>query len=250
MFETLRIKMVEEQIIARGVKNKSVINAMKKVERHLFVPEIYRESSYIDGPISIGNGQTISQPYIVAYMTELSEPKKEDKVLEIGTGSGYQAAILAEIVNSVYTVEIIESLGKNAKATLGKLDYKNIFFKIGDGYKGWAENSPFDIIIVTAAPPEVPQELIKQLDINGRMIVPVGPVNGVQSLLKITKDQLGNTKKEILIPVRFVPMVEGNKWKNKIIKIKNINKLIFLLALWTYVHYISYWRCLWLDLKK
>ncbi|MCP2519028.1 protein-L-isoaspartate(D-aspartate) O-methyltransferase [SCandidatus Aminicenantes bacterium Aminicenantia_JdfR_composite] len=203
-FATLRERMVEEQIIARGVKDKKVIEVMKKVPRHLFVPEEYREYSYDDEPLPIGEGQTISQPYIVAYMTEVLELKEDDKVLEIGTGSGYQTAILAEIVKEVYTVEIIESLSKKAQKVLKELGYKNIHFKIGDGTYGWKEYSPYNAILVTAAPSKIPESLQNQLDDGGRMIIPVGSF--FQELVLVVR-QKNKFKKKKLIPVRFVPLV-------------------------------------------
>jgi protein-L-isoaspartate(D-aspartate) O-methyltransferase len=211
MFLEQRIDMVDEQIISRGVKHPQVIEAMREVERHRFVPLNYQGRAYMDGPLSIGMGQTISQPYIVAYMTEMAEPSKTDKVLEIGTGSGYQAAVIAEIVDSVYTIEILESLGQEARSVLTGMGFENIHFRIGDGYMGWPEEAPFDIIIVTAAPEIVPDALIEQLASGGRMIVPVGPQFDIQYLLKITKDDSGNLHTETLIPVRFVPMVEGDQ---------------------------------------
>ncbi|HNZ37785.1 MAG TPA: protein-L-isoaspartate(D-aspartate) O-methyltransferase, partial [Candidatus Marinimicrobia bacterium] len=182
----LRQKMVNEQIIARGVRAESVIKAMQKVERHLFVPEQYRNFAYSDRPLPIGEGQTISQPYIVALMTELLDLKKSDKVLEIGTGSGYQAAILAEICDSVYTIEIISSLGKQAQALLRELGYYNIHCKIGDGYLGWPEHAPYDGIIVTCAPSKIPQPLKEQLAEGGRMVIPVGATY-TQELVLVTK---------------------------------------------------------------
>ena len=196
-----RLKMVEKQIAARGVCNVRVLDAMKKVPRHLFVPEAYQRFAYRDEPLPIGQGQTISQPYIVAYMTEVVDVQPSDRVLEIGTGSGYQ--VLAEIADSVFTIEIIESLGKQAHAVLDQLEYQNIMFRIGDGYHGWQEKVPFDCIIVTAAPPEIPQLLIDQLKIGGRMIVPVGVHH--QELLLIEKTRTGTIMKHLL-PVRFVPM--------------------------------------------
>lgn len=208
MFQKLREEMVKDQIVKRGIKNPLVLESMSKVERHRFVPIKYHLSAYTDGPILIGMGQTISQPYIVAYMTDILNPSKTDRVLEIGTGSGYQSAILAEIVDTVYTIEIIKYLGKNAKILLANLGYKNIHLKIGDGYKGWPEEAPFDIIIVTAAPNEIPSVLVDQLANNGRMIVPVGPQHNIQYIFRITKDDKGNVNKEKLIPVRFVPMVK------------------------------------------
>lgn len=203
-----RKEMIEKQIIARGVKDKDVLDAMTKVARHLFVDESLRDHAYDDSPLPIGEGQTISQPFIVAYMSEVAKLEKEHKVLEIGTGSGYQAAILAEIVSEVYTIEILKSLADKAKETLEGLGYANIFFKHGDGYKGWNEHAPFDAIIVTAAPSKIPQELVKQLKVDGRMIIPVGSFS--QELYVITKTETGIDKKS-LIPVRFVPMVEGKK---------------------------------------
>ena len=203
-FASLRERMVEEQIIARGVKDKKVIEVMKKVPRHLFVPEEYRQYSYEDEPLPIGEGQTISQPYIVAYMTEILELKEDDKVLEVGTGSGYQTAILAEIVKEVYTVEIIESLSKRAQKVLKELGYENIYFKIGDGTYGWKEHSPYNAILVTAAPSKIPESLQNQLDEGGRMIIPVGSF--FQELVLVIR-QKNKFKKKKLIPVRFVPLV-------------------------------------------
>jgi len=205
-FEILRKKMVEEQIVQRGIKDSSVINAMLKVERHLFVPEEYKPYAYEDTPLPIGYGQTISQPYIVALMTELLNLKKEDKVLEIGTGSGYQAAILSLLADSVFTIEIVEGLAKSAEVRLKKLGYKNVFVKCGDGYKGWKEHSPYDKIIVTCAPEEIPQELLKQLKINGIMVLPVGDI--YQELKVVKKTEKGIITEDI-IPVRFVPMIKG-----------------------------------------
>ena len=199
-------KMIAEQILARGVNDENVIEAMRKVDRHLFVPLAYRSFAYSDGPLPIGHSQTISQPYIVAYMTEALELLPEDKVLEIGTGSGYQAAILAEIVKEVYTIEILEPLAKESKKLLIKLGYDNIEVKHGDGYLGWPEYAPFDKIIVTAAPENIPMELISQLKIGGKMILPAG--SGFQRLYLITKVEDGFEKKP-LIPVRFVPMVHS-----------------------------------------
>ncbi|HOU17686.1 MAG TPA: protein-L-isoaspartate(D-aspartate) O-methyltransferase [Candidatus Marinimicrobia bacterium] len=203
----LRQKMVNEQIIARGVRAESVIKAMQKVERHLFVPEQYRNFAYSDRPLPIGEGQTISQPYIVALMTELLDLKKSDKVLEIGTGSGYQAAILAEICDSVYTIEIISSLGKQAQALLRELGYYNIHCKIGDGYLGWPEHAPYDGIIVTCAPSKIPQPLKEQLAEGGRMVIPVGATY-TQELVLVTKTK-GKLIQKSVIPVRFVPMLRS-----------------------------------------
>ncbi len=203
----LRQKMVNEQIMARGVRTESVIKAMQKVERHLFVPEQYRNFAYSDRPLPIGEGQTISQPYIVALMTELLDLKKSDKVLEIGTGSGYQAAILDEICDSVYTIEIIPSLGKQAQALLRELGYHNIHCKIGDGYLGWPEHAPYDGIIVTCAPSKIPQPLKEQLAEGGRMVIPVGATY-TQELVLVTKTK-GKLIQKSVIPVRFVPMLRS-----------------------------------------
>ena len=200
-----RQRMVEEQIESRGVSNEKVLAAMRKVERHLFVPKESRRLAYQDHPISIGHEQTISQPFIVAYMTDLLNLNKTDKVLEIGTGSGYQAAILAELAEEVYTIEIIKKLAETAKSRLKKLGYNNIFVRHGDGFKGWPEHAPYDVIIVTAAPPEIPEELITQLKVGGRMVVPVGSFS--QDLYVIEKTKEGFSKERTL-PVRFVPMVK------------------------------------------
>ena len=202
-YASLRNKMVQEQIISRGIKDSKVINAMRKVPRHHFIPEENKRLAYNDGPVSIGFGQTISQPYIVALMTESLKLKGDEKVLEIGTGSGYQAAILAEIVKEVYTVEILEPLSVSASKKLKELGYNNIEVKTGDGYKGLKEHSPYDCIIVTAAPPKIPQPLIDQLKIGGRMIIPVG--RWFQELVLIEKSDKGITKKKI-VSVMFVPM--------------------------------------------
>jgi len=203
-FKMLREKMVKEQIIARGVKDKNVLDAMRKIPREEFVPEEERKYAYGDYPLSIGFSQTISQPYIVAFMTELLELTPDDRVLEIGTGSGYQAAVLAEIAKEVYTIEIIPELSKRAEETLERLGYKNVEFKIGDGFLGWNEFAPFDKIILTCAPKEIPKPLIEQLKDGGRMVLPVG--EGFQ-YLKVVKKNKGKIKVDISIPVRFVPML-------------------------------------------
>lgn len=198
-----RNRMVDEQIVRRGVSDVQVLAAMRKVPRHEFVPESYREYAYADEPLPIGEGQTISQPYIVALMTESLRIGKDSRVLEIGTGSGYQAAVLAEIAKEVYSIEIIESLASGAKATLERLGYDNVHVRAGDGYRGWPEKAPFDAIIVTAAPPHIPEPLIEQLNVGGRLSIPVGDV--YQELVLITKTEDGVVKKDVL-PVRFVPM--------------------------------------------
>ena len=210
-FKTMREKMVETQIEARGVKDPRVLSALLKVERHRFVPERYSDSAYSDHPLPIGEGQTISQPYIVALMTELLELKGNEKVLEIGTGSGYQAAILAELAKEVYTIEIIEPLASMAEKRLSELGYRNIKVKAGDGYLGWPEAAPFDAIIVTAAPDHIPTPLIDQLKEGGRMVVPVG--THTQELKKVVK-QSGKIETIDVIPVLFVPMTgKGVKQK-------------------------------------
>jgi protein-L-isoaspartate(D-aspartate) O-methyltransferase len=198
-----RERMVALQIANRGIEDPRVLQAMKKVPRHLFVPKRDQRSAYADHPLPIGYGQTISQPYIVAFMTEALACKASHKVLEIGTGSGYQAAILAELVESVFTIEIVEELGKQARGLLQELGYDNVRVHIGDGYRGWPEEAPFDTIIVTAAPDHVPQPLIDQLKPGGRLVIPVGGM--FQELLLITKTPEGVSEESIL-PVIFVPM--------------------------------------------
>lgn len=203
-YDNLRREMVAVQLENRGIKDQNVLDAMKKVPRHQFVPEDLRHLSYNDEPLPIGEGQTISQPYIVAYMTEKAAVHKNSRVLEIGTGSGYQTAVLAEIAENVYTVELISGLQKKAKDILEELGYKNIFFRTGDGTRGWEEFSPYDAIIVTAAPPKVPEKLINQLKDEGRLVIPIG--EGFQDLYLITKKGK-EIKKEKLLPVRFVPLI-------------------------------------------
>ena len=202
-FKEKRRQMVEQQIRSRGIADKAVLKSMSKVERHRFVPASQWDSAYIDSPLPIGEGQTISQPFIVAYMTEAAELSPSEKVLEIGTGSGYQAAILGEIAREVYTIEIVPPLAERARATLSQLDYKNVFVKTGNGYLGWPEHAPFDAIVVTAAPDEVPQALVDQLAVNGKMVIPVGTFN--QQMMIITRTSSGVIERKT-IPVRFVPM--------------------------------------------
>jgi protein-L-isoaspartate(D-aspartate) O-methyltransferase len=199
-----RKNMVETQILDRGISDYNTLRAMRKVPRHLFVPKEYEMNAYGDYPLSIGYGQTISQPYIVAYMTDAVRPSNKKKVLEIGTGSGYQAAVMSEIVDTVYTIEIVPELAAEAKERFMALGYKNIISKTGDGYNGWPEHAPFDIIIVTAAAQLVPKPLIDQLADKGRLIIPVGEQNSIQDLILITKNS-GKIEKKRLIPVRFVP---------------------------------------------
>jgi protein-L-isoaspartate(D-aspartate) O-methyltransferase len=202
-FQAQREYMVRTQIEARGVSDSLVLAAMRKVPRHLFMPESQRKHAYEDSPYSIGHGQTISQPYIVAFMTELLRPGPDHKVLDIGTGSGYQAAVLAEIVDSVYTIEIICELKEHAESTFSLLGYENIHSLCGDGYFGWPEAAPFDGIIVAAAPEQVPRPLLDQLKEGGRLVIPVG--DDYQSLEIYTRES-GKFKREVSIPVRFVPM--------------------------------------------
>jgi len=201
---SLREQMVKTQIESRGVKDAAVLNAMRKVKRHLFIPEESRNKAYHDGPVPIGYGQTISQPYIVAYMTEVIKPQKHFKVLEIGTGSGYQAAICAEIVREVYTVEIIEELGNSARKRLSELNYQNVKVKTDDGYYGWKEYAPYDAVIVTAAAEYIPPPLIEQLKEGGRMVIPIGSPFMTQMLMLVEKVE-GKTKTKSLFPVAFVP---------------------------------------------
>jgi len=208
-WDALREQMVRLQIERRGVRNRAVLQAMRDVPRHLFVPEALRRSAYEDHPLPIGHGQTISQPYIVAAMTELLDPKPSDRVLEIGTGSGYQAAVLARLVKHVYTIEIVEALGREAQARLAALGYRNVSVRIGDGYLGWPEEAPFDRIMLTAAPPDVPPKLIEQLRPGGRLVAPVG--TGWQELVVIDKDAKGNIRRRTEFPVMFVPMVPGKR---------------------------------------
>ena len=198
-----REAMVKQQLSGRDIEDQRVLAAMRRVPRHLFIPENRRREAYGDFPVPIGLEQTISQPYIVAYMTQVLQLKKSDRVLEIGTGSGYQAAVLGELVREVYTLEIIPELGKRSKKLLGDLGYRNIHVRVGDGYKGWPDQAPFDAIIVTAAPPRLPQPLLDQLKIGGRMIIPVG--NTRQELVFIHRTENGFDRKNVL-PVAFVPM--------------------------------------------
>jgi protein-L-isoaspartate(D-aspartate) O-methyltransferase len=202
-FLQLRERMVREQIQARDVKDERVLAAMRKVPRHRFVPRDLVNSAYEDNPLSLMLGQTISQPYIVGYMTQVLNLRGGERVLEIGTGSGYQAAVLAELVSEVYTMEILPELAAQAQSTLDTLGYKNIRIRCGDGYLGWPEAAPFDRIIVTAAPDHIPQPLIDQLKPGGRMIIPVGSLD--QDLVLLEKNVQGVSIRST-IPVRFVPM--------------------------------------------
>ena len=206
-FRELRRRMVEEQIIARGVKDPRVIEAMLRVPRHLFVPKEFQNEAYNDYPLPIGRGQTISQPYMVAAMTEALEVNETHKVLEIGTGSGYQAAVLAEIAREVYTVERLEDLAERAERILKEtLGYKNVHIRVGDGTLGWPEHAPYDRIIVTAAAPEPPKPLLDQLGSPGIMVIPLGDLMG-QMLTRVIKDPEGAIRQEELFPCAFVPLV-------------------------------------------
>jgi protein-L-isoaspartate(D-aspartate) O-methyltransferase len=201
--QALRLRMVADQIEGRGVTDPAVLAAMRAVPRHRFVPESLRTLAYEDGPLPIGDGQTISQPLIVAVMTAAIHPKREMKVLEVGTGSGYQAAVLSACVGEVYTIEVIPDLGKRAEALLKKLGYRNVQVRVGDGFDGWPERAPFDAVVLTAAPGKVPKPLIDQLRVGGRLVAPVG--RGIQDLVVITKTDKGLVT-EVIDSVRFVPM--------------------------------------------
>ena len=209
-YSVLRSQMVTNQIINRGIRNTLTIKAMQKVPRHLFVPPESINRAYEDTPLPIGHNQTISQPFIVAYMTEIAKPSKLKKVLEIGTGSGYQAAVLAEIADTVYTIEIIPELAKEATARLIKLGYRNIITKTGDGYNGWKEHAPFDIIMVTAADDHIPKPLLDQLAENGRLVMPVGPPSSAQQIVLAVKKN-GKIERTKLAMVRFVPLLRNDK---------------------------------------
>jgi protein-L-isoaspartate(D-aspartate) O-methyltransferase len=203
-----RRRMVEEHLRARGISDSNVLDAMLRVPRHRFVPPAQAKSAYGDHPLPIGHGQTISQPYIVAYMTEAAKVSRQDKVLEIGTGSGYQAAVLGEVAGAVYSIEIVPALARRASDLLRELGYENVHVKTGDGYQGWAEHAPYDAILVTAAPDHVPPALIDQLAQGGRMVIPVGTWN--QEMRVITKTPGGVTEQRSF-PVRFVPLTRERK---------------------------------------
>ncbi|WP_018477690.1 protein-L-isoaspartate(D-aspartate) O-methyltransferase [Pontibacter roseus] len=210
VYKERRETMVQRTIESRGVREEAVLEAMRTVRRHLFVPPKLAAQAYADNPLPIGHEQTISQPYIVAYMTEVIKPNDKMKVLEIGTGSGYQAAVLAEIVREVYTIEIVPEHGKAAAKRLEQLGYDNVHVKIGDGYQGWEEHAPYDAIVVTAGAEQVPPPLLQQLKEGGRMVIPVGPPNMVQSLLLIQKKK-GKAITRDLMPVVFVPFTRSEK---------------------------------------
>lgn len=200
--------MVARQIAARGISNPEVLRVMRQVPRHEFVPADRQAGAYDDSPLPIGHGQTISQPYIVALMTELVDPRPGQKILEIGTGSGYQAAVLAAMGAKVFTMEIVEPLARRARETLERLGFGDVAVRAGDGWEGWPEEAPFDAIIVTCAPEDIPPKLAEQLREGGRMVIPVGPEGGVQELVLARKVQ-GRMEKQSVLPVRFVPMTGG-----------------------------------------
>ncbi len=204
-FAQQREEMVETQLKNRDISNELVLEAMRKVPRHLFMPASVRQHAYIDSPVPIGEGQTISQPYIVGLMTQTVDPKPGDRALEVGTGSGYQAAVLGELVQEVYTIEIVPVLAERAGKVLSESRYDNVEVRQGDGYQGWPEKAPFDIILITAAPEEIPKPLIDQLAEGGRLVVPVGPQGEIQTLTLVTKEK-GEVKRAYITDVRFVPM--------------------------------------------
>ncbi len=206
-----RRKMIEEQLVPRGIKNKAVLQSMLTVPRHRFVPDHLQTYAYRDGPLSIGKGQTISQPYIVAYMAEALEPSPADRILEIGTGSGYAAAVLSRLVSVVYTVERLESLAQEAQSRFLELNYDNIKVRIGDGTKGWLEEAPFDGILVSAGAPAVPDSLCGQLKPGGRLVIPVGG-RGHQELVRVRQKSLNKFDREYLGAVCFVPLIGEEGW--------------------------------------
>jgi protein-L-isoaspartate(D-aspartate) O-methyltransferase len=208
-FVTDRRRMVAEQIASRDVRDPRVLAAMGEVPRHLFVAPGSQSEAYEDSPLPIGYGQTISQPYIVSLMTELARPRPGDRALEVGTGSGYQAAVLSRLVSHVYTIELVEPLGVAARDRLKNLGYANVTVRVGDGYAGWPEMAPFDIIMVTAAPDHIPEPLVAQLKPGGRMVVPVGASSSVQELQLVQKDEAGRTTTRRVAPVRFVPLLRA-----------------------------------------
>lgn len=210
----LRERMVATQIAARGVSDPRVLQALRSVERHRFVPETLRDAAYGDHPLPIGHGQTISQPYVVALMTELARVRPGARVLEVGTGSGYQAAILSLLAKEVYTIEIVEPLAREAAARLRALGYANVEVRAGDGYRGWPERAPFDAILVTAAPREIPQPLVEQLAPGGRLVAPVGEEGGTQELVALERTSTG-LRRWSVAPVRFVPMTGEARGKGR-----------------------------------
>lgn len=201
-----RRDMVERQLAARDIDDRRVLQAMRTVQRHRFVPESLAPQAYLDQPLPIGHDQTISQPYIVALMTQLAAPSPDDRVLEVGTGSGYQAAVLAELAKEVYSIEIVAPLAEQAARALRELGYDNVVVKAGDGYAGWPEHAPFDAIVVTAAPERVPEPLLAQLKPGGRLVIPVGSIHATQELRVVEKQLDGSLRERSVIPVRFVPL--------------------------------------------
>ena len=208
-WDSQRVRMVRQQIEARGVRDPRVLEAMRTVRRERFVPESIRTYAASDSPLPIGFEQTISQPYIVAYMTEMLALDSDHRVLEIGTGSGYQTAVLATLCDHVYSIEIVPELAERSAKILQELDYRNVSVRLGDGYLGWPEHAPYDRIIVTAAPPQLPQALVDQLATQGRLVAPVGRNPDAQKIVLVTKDARGNVRQQDQLPVRFVPMVRG-----------------------------------------
>ncbi len=208
-WDSQRVRMVRQQIEARGVRDPWVLEAMRTVRRERFVPESIRTYAASDSPLPIGFEQTISQPYIVAYMTEMLALDSDHRVLEIGTGSGYQTAVLATLCDHVYSIEIVPELAERSAKILQELDYRNVSVRLGDGYLGWPEHAPYDRIIVTAAPPQLPQALVDQLATQGRLVAPVGRNPDAQKIVLVTKDARGNVRQQDQLPVRFVPMVRG-----------------------------------------
>lgn len=208
-WDSQRVRMVRQQIEARGVRDPRVLEAMRTVRREQFVPESIRTYAASDSPLPIGFEQTISQPYIVAYMTEMLALDSHHRVLEIGTGSGYQTAVLATLCDHVYSIEIVPELAERSAKILQELDYRNVSVRLGDGYLGWPEHAPYDRIIVTAAPPQLPQALVDQLATQGRLVAPVGRNPDAQKIVLVTKDARGNVRQQDQLPVRFVPMVRG-----------------------------------------
>jgi protein-L-isoaspartate(D-aspartate) O-methyltransferase len=206
LYAEQRRRMVEHQLRGRDITDRRVLEAMGRVPRHRFVPRAARQHSYNDWPAPIGHGQTISQPYIVALMTQLAQPKPDARALDVGTGSGYQAAVLAELVKKVYSIEIVRPLAEDAGARLAALGYKNIEVRCGDGYRGWKEHAPFDVIIVAAAPDHIPQPLIDQLAPGGRLVIPVGGFFQNQNLIVVEKKPDGSIRQRNVAPVAFVPM--------------------------------------------
>ena len=202
-YESARRQMVSRQIEARGIRDEAVLDALREVPRHLFVPESIRRHAYEDRPLPIGLRQTISQPYIVALMTELIRPTADMKVLEVGTGSGYQAAVLGKLTKEVYTIEILPQLAERSSELLERLDYSNIHVRAGDGFDGWPDQAPFDAVVVTAAPKTIPRPLLEQLAVGGRLVIPVG--SGSQDLVLVERTEDG-FRKQSVTPVRFVPM--------------------------------------------